>query len=456
MSSGIKDDSIDNNLLMKNSIITLIIILLIVYGIPSIFYGLIYYYRKTNSAPLYIEGILKEFTDKKEDLNMVYNSLYYENYLFTNFIPIRKLLLCNGTNNDEEELQKNYKINVKKIFDKLKDIKKFCDSEYETIKKNSDKQIDINKRLREDQEHDIELLLMKEAGENSRHNSTSTREWVINIVSGIFNTLKFSSTFMLSLFTFFLGVFNSFKGLVMPIASASLKNKVITGFLILVLFIVIILYGIKNLLGGGNNSNISGYNMTNNQNGFAPYMIYYELLDTYKYYTKMANNFNLNDYTSSLFGNTDSVNDGYYGPEEDDINIKRLEIDGKRYDNLSYFNLKKLKIDKINDGNRDIITEDNKYYNVYLPSEKFKDTNNEEVENKLPWNIYTSSKTEKVWKLDCETIDYIVMNGAKKSAFITDGDKCKINEVGLRDAIVSDISNEDDSLETIYTTEYIK
>jgi hypothetical protein len=456
MSSGIKDDSIDNNLLMKNSIITLIIILLIVYGIPSIFYGLIYNYRRTNSAPLDIEGILKEFTDKKEDLNMVYNSLYYEIYLFTNFIPIRKLLLCNGTNNDEEELQKNYKIIVKKIFDKLKNIKKFCDSEYETIKKNSDKQIDINKRLREDQEHDIELLLMKEAGENSRHNSTSTREWIINIVSGIFNTLKFSSTFMLSLFTFFLGIFNSFKGLVMPIASASLKNKVITGFLILVLFIVIILYGIKNLLGGGNNSNISGYNMTNNQNGSSPYMIYYELLDTYKYYTKMANNFNLNDYTSSLFGNTDSVNDGYYGPEEDSINIKRPEIDGKRYDNLSYFNLKKLKIDKINDGNRDIITEDNKYYNVYLPSEKFKDTNNEEVENKLPWNIYTSSKTEKVWKLDCETIDYIVMNGAKKSAFITDGDKCKINEVGLRDTVLSDISNEDDTLETIYTTEYIK
>jgi hypothetical protein len=456
MSSGIKDDSIDNNLLMKNSIITLIIILLIVYGIPSIFYGLIYNYRRTNSAPIDVEGILKELTDKKEDLNMVYNSLYYEIYLFTNFIPIRKLLLCNGTNNDEEELQKNYKIIVRKIFDKLKDIKKFCDGEYETIKKNSDKQIDINKRLREDQEHDIELLLMKEAGENSRHNSTSTREWIINIVSGIFNTLKFSSTFMLSLFTFFLGIFNSFKGLVMPIASASLKNKVITGFLILVLFIVIILYGIKNLSGGGNNSNISGYNMTNNQNGFSPYMIYYELLDTYKYYTKMANNFNLNDYTSSLFGNTNSVNNGYYGPEEDGINIKRPEIDGKRYDNLSYFNLKKLKIDKINDGNRDIITEDNKYYNVYLPSEKFKDTNNEEVENKLPWNIYTSSKTEKVWKLDCETIDYIVMNGAKKSAFITDGDKCKINEVGLRDAIVSDISNEDDSLETIYTTEYIK
>jgi hypothetical protein len=91
MSSGIKDDSIDNNLLMKNSIITLIIILLIVYGIPSIFYGLIYYYRRTNSAPLDIEGILKEFTDKKEDLNMVYNSLYYENYLFTNKLRIYQI-----------------------------------------------------------------------------------------------------------------------------------------------------------------------------------------------------------------------------------------------------------------------------------------------------------------------------------------------------------------------------
>jgi hypothetical protein len=170
----------------------------------------------------------------------------------------------------------------------------------------------------------------------------------------------------------------------------------------------------------------------------------------------MANNFNLNDYTGNLLGNTVDENNGYYGSEEDGINIKRPELNGKRYDNLSYFDLKKLKIDNINDGNQDIKTEENKYYNVYLPSEKFRVDDKEEAENKLPWNIYASSKTEKIWKLDCETVDYIVKDGAKKSAFITDGDKCKINEVGLRDAFASDISNEDDILETIYTTEYIK
>lgn len=454
MSSEVKDDSFDNNLLMRNSFITIIIILLIVYGIPSIFYGLIYNYRRTSSAPIDVDGILKEFIDKKNDLNMVYNSLYRDIYLFTNFIPIRKLTLCDGTNNEEDELRQIYNTQVKKIFDKLKDIKKFCDNEYQTIKNNSDKQINISRRLREDQEHDIELLIMKEAGANSRHNSTSTREWIINIISGIFNTLKFSSTFMLSLFTFLLGVFNSFKGLVMPILSASLKNKVVTGFLILIFIIVIILYGIKSA-SGGNNSGSRGVNRSDNQNRFNPFAVYHELLDTYKYYTKMANNFNLNDYTGSLLGNTVNENNGYYGSEEDGNNIKRPKLNGKRYDNLSYFDLKKLKIDNINDGNQDIKTEENKYYNVYLPSEKFKDVDNEAV-NKLPWNIYASSKTEKVWKLDCETIDYIVKDGAKKSAFITDGDKCIINEVGLRDANVSDIRSDDDTYTTIYTTEYIK
>lgn len=466
MSSEVKDDNFDNNLLMRNSFITIIITLLIVYGIPSIFYALIYNYRKTSSAPIDVDGILKEFIDKKEDLNMVYNSLYRDIYLFTNYIPIRKLTLCDGTNNEEDELQMIYNAHIKKIFDKLKDIKKFCDNEYQTIKNNSDKQINISRRLREDQEHDIELLIMKEAGANSRHNSTSTREWIINFISGIFkiiggivNTLKFSSTFMLSLFTFFLGVFNSFKGLVMPILSASFKNKVITGFLILIFIIVIVLYGIKSASGGGNSgsSGSSGVNYrSNNQNGFNPYAVYYELLDTYKYYTRMANNFNLNDYTSSLLGNTVDENNGYYGSEEDGNNIKRPEINGKRYDNLSYFDLKKLKIDNINDGNQDIKTEENKYYNVYLPSEKFRDVDNEKAINKLPWNIYASSKTEKVWKLDCETIDYIVKDGAKRSAFITDGDKCVINEVGLRDADVSDMHSDDDTYTTIYTTEYIK
>ena len=170
----------------------------------------------------------------------------------------------------------------------------------------------------------------------------------------------------------------------------------------------------------------------------------------------MVNNFNLNDYTSNLLGNKVEESSGYYGSEEDGINIKRPQLNGKRYDNLSYFDLKKFKIDNINDGNQDIRTEENKYYNVYLPSEKFKDVDNGVEVNKLPWNIYASSKTEKIWKLDCETIDYIVKDGAKKSAFITDGDKCKINEVGLRDADLSGISGDDDILSTIYTTEYIK
>ena len=147
MSSEVKDEKFDNNLLMRNSFITIIIILLIVYGIPSIFYGIVYNYRKSYSMPLDVDGILEEFIDKKEDLNMVYNSLYRDIYLFTNFIPIRKLVLCDGSNNDDTKLQKEYNVIVKKIFDKLKKIKMFCDSEYDIIKDNSDKKIDISKKI---------------------------------------------------------------------------------------------------------------------------------------------------------------------------------------------------------------------------------------------------------------------------------------------------------------------
>ncbi len=469
MSSEIKDDKFDNNLLMGNSIITIIILLLIIYGIPSIFYGLVILFRKSNGMPTDADGTLKLFIDKKDDLNMVYNSLYRDIYLFTNYIPIRKLVLCDGTNNDDHKLQIEYNRNVKLILKKLNDIKKFCDDEYEKIKEKSDEQINISKKIREDKEHDIELLILKEAGENSRHNATSMREWIINIFSGIsnifsgiFNTIKFASTFSLSVFDSFKSIFIGF----LPILSAFVKNQVITGFLILIFIIVVVLYGIKSASVSSNSNNggisgeisggISGINYrSDNQTGFSPYAIYYELKDTYKYYSKMANSFNLNDYTSDLLGNTAEENNGYYGTDEDIFNIKRNELkNGERYDNLSYINLKKLKIDKISDGNEEIATED-KYYNVYLPSEKFKDVDNMEEVNKLPWNIFTSSKNEKIWKLDCENIDYIIKNGVKKSVFIADGDnKCKINEVRLRDAYVSDIK--EDPLATIYTTEYIK
>jgi hypothetical protein len=454
MSSEVKNDNFNNDLLMRNSIITIIIILLIIYGIPSIFYGLVILFRKSKGMPTDVDGTLKIFIDKKADLNMIYNSLYRDIYLFSNFISIRKLVLCDGTNNDEYELKIEYNENVKRILQKLNEIKNFCDEEYENIKDKSDKQINISKKIREDQEHDIELLIMKESGENNRHNSTSRREWIINIFSGIFNTIKLSFNSIKFSLIFVVSIFNSFSGLIMPIVSAFLKNKVITGFLILIFIIVIVLYGLKvasssSSSGGGSGNRGINYSL-DNQRGFSPYAVYYELLDTYKYYSKIVNNINVSDY----IGNTDEENNGYYGVDEEKFNIKRSKLDGKRYDNLSFFDLKKLNIDKINDGNQDIQTEQNKYYNVYLPSEKFKDNDNEDGVNNLPWNISTSSKNEKIWKLDCNNIDYIIKDGVKSSAFIADGDKCKINEVRLRDASVSDIK--DDPLATMYSTEYIK
>jgi hypothetical protein len=79
----------------------------------------------------------------------------------------------------------------------------------------------------------------------------------------------------------------------MRIWEALIRNYVVMGFLILVIIIMAILSFLKyrsidtTIKGGGGNYK------PNNGISFSPFSIYDDMLDTYSYYSKIANNFNV-------------------------------------------------------------------------------------------------------------------------------------------------------------------
>ena len=441
--------------LLGNTIIAIIIILLIIYGIPSIVYFIISLRKGPDGRK--VEALLQKFKNKENNLNMVYNSLDDEYFLFCTYMPIKKLVLCDNGGNVKmrEDNERDYE-RATAIFEKINSIKNFCEEQYETIKNNSDMKINENKRIREEQEHQEELLRKKEEGENSRYDSTSRREWIKNIFIAIYSSISLAITTLTDVTQITVKIGAIFGQL----GKALLGNYVVMGFLILIFCILVVLSVLKyrsidtTTKGGGDNYK------ANNGISFSPFSIYNDLLDTYSYYSKFANNFNIFDSAKNMLGNSNDENNGY----EDDTNtIDRVQLYGGKYDNLSYIKLNNLGINDINDGSKNNIkTEKDKYYNIYLPSEKFKDLNEQEPINSLSWNIYESSKKEKIWKLDCESIDTIKAEGKAadgKPAFITDGDKCIINsarfntlELNQNDTSATD----SDTPSTIFTTEYIK
>ena len=441
--------------LLGNTIIAIIIILLIVYGIPSI----VYIYLSFSNGPdgRTVETLLSKFKNQENSLIMNYNSLSDEYFLFCTYMPIKKLAFCD--NGGDAVMKEEVKDDLKKfteIFKKINDIKKFCDDEYERIKSISDDKISENKAAREKREHEEELLRKKEEGENSRHDSTSRLEWIKTILSSIGSTIGLIVTSLLKAGEIGTKITATF----IRIWEALIKNYVVMGFIILILCILVVLSVLKyrsidtTTKGGGGNYK------ANNGISFSPFSIYDDMLDTYSYYSKIANNFNVSDYTDNILGNNNDGNNGY---EDDAETIDRVQLYGGKYDNLSYLKLYDFGITNIDDGSSkdNIKTEKDKYYNIYLPSEKFKDDSVEPISS-LSWNVYESSKKEKIWKLDCESIDTIVpIDGTRASfpAFITNDDKCIINSVGFNKlGNVGSLATDTDSDKpsTIFTTEYIK
>lgn len=416
------EDAFKYDKLSLNTFVTIIIIFAIIFALPLILYIYEKFLGKDNDT------LINELRNKDIDR---YNELS-DIYLFCSYTPIQKLFLCKkDKTTGKVEQDKHYK-EIGRILDILQGKKSRIVADYTRIKTLSDGFINDNKVSRIKREFEEEQRLKKEAGENGRFYSNQFLRWIISIGSGLYNFLSL-----------FIKIALGLGGFVVSISAALAKNRVVTGFLIIVLIIVIALSVSKgssksssNSKDGKDNNGASSSNI-----GLSPTAIYNDLLDTYKYYSTMVKNVNV-DFLGTSTETEVNVDD-----EDYDETLYRKITGGKRYDNLSYIQLSSLdqtiqtEIKKI--YNIDIDTD--KYYNIYLPSEKFNI-----LQSDIEWKTSNNANNEKIWDIDCEAIG---TQGSTINAFISNEGKCIINEAELKEA---DKLPDVPEAPTIYKTEYIK
>ena len=416
------EDAFKYDKLSLNTFVTIIIIFAIIFALPLILYIYEKFLGKDNDI------LISELQNKDIDR---YNELS-DIYLFCSYTPIQKLFLCkDDKTTGKVEQDKHYK-EIGRILDILQGKKSRIVADYTRIKTLSDGFINDNKVSRIKREFEEEQRLKKEAGENGRFYSNQFLRWIISIGSGLYNFLSL-----------FIKIALGLGGFVVSISAALAKNRVVTGFLIIVLIIVIALSVSKgssksssNSKDGKDNNGASSSNI-----GLSPTAIYNDLLDTYKYYSTMVKNVNV-DFLGTSTETEVNVDD-----EDYDETLYRKITGGKRYDNLSYIQLSSLdqtiqtEIKKI--YNIDIDTD--KYYNIYLPSEKFNI-----LQSDIEWKTSNNANNEKIWDIDCEAIG---TQGSTINAFISNEGKCIINEAELKEA---DKLPDVPEAPTIYKTEYIK
>ena len=417
------EDAFKYDKLSLNTFVTIIIIFAIIFALPLILYIYERFLGKKNNDAL-IDDIRNKDIDRYNELSDI--------YLFCSYTPIQKLFLCKkDKTKGKEEDEKHYE-EIGRILDILQGKKSRIVADYTRIKTLSDGFINDNKVSRIKREFEEEQRLKKEAGENGRFYSNQFLRWIISIGSGLYNFLSL-----------FIKIALGLGGFVVSICAALAKNKVVTGFLIIVLIIVIALSVSKgssksssNSKDGKDNNGASSSNI-----GLSPTAIYNDLLDTYKYYSTMVKNVNV-DFLGTSTETEVNVDD-----EDYDETLYRKITGGKRYDNLSYIQLSSLdeeiktEIKKI----YKIEIDTDKYYNIYLPSEKFNI-----LQSDIEWKTSNNANNEKIWDIDCEAIG---TQGSTINAFISNEGKCIINEAELKEA---DKLPDVPEAPTIYKTEYIK
>lgn len=440
-------------IIFKNTIVTIIIIILILCFLPTCTY--IYSFFTCIEE----EKLVNEFITTPIKIEMDHNT-FKNIYLLCNYIPYKRIKRCTEFNPGDEEL-KNYNTfvvhayNIQKKFDK---IKKECEGHfYNDIKKNSDKEIQKNKDLRLEKE---DKLLQIYLGNEPKNN-----ELMFKYLKGIFSVLNNLGQFGKDLGKMLLKIIGFF----VPVVAAGFGNHVFVGFIILVFIIFMILYFVK--LRNTNSITTPPPNANPNtvtKSSFSWFngdSIWSEFSETYKYYDNMMNTFkiDLSEYTGGIFS-TDDNTEGGVGANANNANTKgntilnrKIHDGGKRYDNLSYIKLSDLDLTEEEKTKLKVYLpidiETDKYYNIYLPEEKFKFDNYPSI---VKWKVETSLKNpkEKIWKIDCREIDKI--KDTEIPAFINDvndKEKCVININGLETANADAIQDID---QFIYTTEKIK
>ena len=402
-----------------NTIIIILIIFVIIFGLPLILYSLskfLFIGKKDNDT--LIDDLKNKDIDKYNELSDI--------YLFCSYTPIKQLFLCGNSNTYKNIKKITHNKQIEEILEILKEKKLRIDADYTTIKTLSDRFINENKVSRIKREFEEEQRLKKEAGEDGRHNSSQLLKWINSVWSGLLNLGKL----VMMLLGFFVSVVN-----------ALAKNKVVTGFLIIVLVIIIALSLTKpapsKSKDGKDNKGVISSNV-----GLSPTAIYNDILDTYKHYSEMVKNVNV-DFLGTSTETEVNVDD-----EDYDETLYRKIRGGKRYDNLSYIQLSSLDptIQEQIKTIYKIEIDADKYYNIYLPSEKFSI-----AQGVIKWKTSNNANNEKIWDIDCEAIGN--QRTSAISAFISNEGKCIINEAKLKKA---DEPPGAPKVPTIYKTEYIK
>lgn len=442
------DEDIDQDLVI-NTLIYITFLLIIVGFIPSLYYM----YYKYQNWKIEISSLLHVFLDKEdESLEVKFNTME-DMYLFCTYIPHKKIRICESNNvsnnvskNDDNILDMKLELfNVNKIKEKLINLKKFCDGKsYDDIKAESDIAIEKNKAARIKREHDLNLVSAKDAGKNARFASSQFLKWVERISSWLYSLLEI----FFRIYEYFLKLIQ----ILVPVLKAIFQNKVITGYMVIIITIYLIIWGIKKATDPPKEADIEEVKQEEEEGFFAA--MYREYLETMAYYKNLAKNVRMPKYTSGVFGGDANEDD----PDDDTI-IDRPVVKGELYDNLSYIVLSDLGLstDDLNTFFKTKI-DSGKYYNIYLPEEKYKnidDTN--KLAPAVMWKVSDANNknnNEKKWKLDCEKIDTIMKGDVDTNnpAFISNEDKCVINVEGLKKAAIGDTLYTD----MVYKTEYIK
>ena len=443
-------DTEDSSLAL-NTLITILIASAIIISPPLVSYigsWLLLHYDD--------ETLIKGYCDEKDIRKF---NTFNEIYLFCSYIPYKNMKGCADKSGNEAYAR--YIMNASQIIERLNVINKKLDDNSKQLEAEAETRRNESKKEREIREQEEKITREKDANANYRHDIDTRFKYikmVVDLVSSGFSKL-IDGSFKLSRLAMKFGeiIVKTFG----PIVKALAANKVVMGFIILVFCIYLILGLLKDKKATKNKRKIGGMPALS---GFSLSYIYDDIMDTYNHYKDMANSFSMSDYTGELFKTEDDK-----GMEEedddDDTIISRKKLDGGQYDNRSYINIREI-FGSDAAANAAIeeyfgkgTIEDGKYYNIYLPGEKFKDS---------PVNVKwkhaeakNMNKGDRVWVLDCEQLDNIknadgtVLENAP--AFIASKDKCVINKSKLDAFHKPPASGEEKGYgDVVFATEYIR
>lgn len=420
----------DNNNNLNYFTSYIFIIIAIILAIPMLPY-LISMYMARKGGTANDEHLITAYDTQSKSLD-IFNT-FDEIYLFCTYILFRRVKVCDDDGSVEDT--NIYNTHLSDVERTLGNVKRNLDGTIDAIvalKKVALAEIIANRKKREEREHTEYIENMKEYNANARHSSDNTRKWIVIIIENF-------RSFFVALFegiAFAIKMIVEVVRLIVPAIAALLRNPVFVGFIILVWLIYFILGLIKEALDKKKEKEAEANKEANKDEadveGSNSYLSFFkDIIDTYNYFMNMLKNFKMS--STGLFGNEGDANEA--GQKD------REEIKGKSFDNLTYIILSDvLAMDEIRQYfGVDVSIDNDKYYNVLLPEERFKkDTDMSLIKGKWKVMKRIENNKERVWRIDCDKLDKVVRRDRNGNAVgndipaYSDGDdKCSINQKAL-------------------------